>query len=91
MNYVRGKPGDFDHWAELGNEGWSYEDVLPYFKKTEKIAIDRLASSPFHGHDGPIVVTENNEPSGLGKAFIEAAGQIGYPLVDDYNAGHEEG
>uniref|UniRef100_A0A915HE56 Glucose-methanol-choline oxidoreductase N-terminal domain-containing protein n=1 Tax=Romanomermis culicivorax TaxID=13658 RepID=A0A915HE56_ROMCU len=65
MFYVRGHPDDFDHWSRLGNDLWSYDQVLPYFKMSETIEVDRLKNSHFHGHDGPLHVTEI-QPTKLG-------------------------
>lgn len=90
MNYVRGNALDFDHWAELGNSGWSYKDVLPYFKKSEMIMIERLKSSQYHGTTGPVVVTEN-EATKLDEVFMDAVRYLGYPITDDYNGAQQEG
>lgn len=56
MLYVRGNRRDYDHWSELGNEGWDYESVLPYFVSSEDNRIDELADSPYHGQGGPLTV-----------------------------------
>lgn len=73
MVYVRGNRRDYDHWAELGNEGWSYEDVLPYFKRSERCA---EGASACHGVDGPLDVRCLPNPSPAARAFIEAAANL---------------
>ena len=86
MVYVRGHPGDFDNWAALGAEGWSYADVLPYFRKIEtftpsnEITVDGDA----HGKDGPVSVGVRSPVIPASRAFVEAAGKAGIPR-GDYN------
>ncbi len=86
MVYVRGHPGDFDNWAARGAEGWSYNDVLPYFRKIEsfnasnEITVDRDA----HGEDGPVSVGVRSPVIPASRAFVEAAGKAGIPR-GDYN------
>ncbi len=86
MVYVRGHPGDFDNWAARGAEGWSYNDVLPYFRKIEnfnasnEITVDRDA----HGEDGPVSVGVRSPVIPASRAFVEAAGKVGIPR-GDYN------
>ena len=70
MLYVRGHASDYDHWRQLGNEGWSYDDVLPYFKKAEH---NERWSDEFHGKDGPLNVAEQADPNKLNEAFLHAA------------------
>ncbi|HUN68669.1 MAG TPA: GMC family oxidoreductase N-terminal domain-containing protein, partial [Burkholderiales bacterium] len=70
MLYVRGHRWDYDHWAGLGNAGWSYAEVLPYFKRSENNENFRNA---FHGQGGPLNVMNPRSPSGLNRAFLEAA------------------
>ncbi len=87
--YNRGQSADFDHWAQLGNTGWGYADVLPYFAKSEsKIG---NADAGFHGTDGPFTVTDVDESDKLCDAFIEGAKSLGIPLNPDYNGASQEG
>lgn len=88
MVYVRGHPAVFDRWAELGNEGWSWQDVLPYFKKSESNA---RGGSAFHGADGPMRVSDPVERHPTIAAYLEAARRTGAPRVDDLNAPPFEG
>jgi choline dehydrogenase-like flavoprotein len=86
MGWMRGHPGDFDHWAERGATGWSYADVLPLFRKmedftpTNEITVDGDA----HGHGGPVGVTVRSPVLPGARAFVEAAGAAGIPQ-GDYN------
>lgn len=86
MMYVRGLPADYDAWADLGCTGWGYDDVVPYFRRSE--ANERGASA-IHGGDGPIKVSRGRSTAPICDLFLEAAVQAGYPVVDDLNA--EEG
>jgi choline dehydrogenase len=89
LAFVRGQAQDFDTWAQLGNTGWSYEDVLPFFKRMEDYRGD--GDDRFRGHDGPIRVT-NPAPAGpLLQAVIEAAGQVGIRHNPDYNGAQQDG
>ena len=90
MVYVRGHPRDFDRWEELGAEGWNYASCLPYFKKAESW-ID--GENDYRGGHGPLSVCAGNKMSGnsLYEAFIQAGGEAGYPLTDDYNGRQQEG
>lgn len=80
--YIRGQREDFDGWRALGNEGWGYDDVLPYFRRSERN--DRGASE-FHGGDGPVGVSSIKGRHELVEAFIRAAIGIGVPRNDDFN------
>uniref|UniRef100_A0A915JIE3 Glucose-methanol-choline oxidoreductase N-terminal domain-containing protein n=1 Tax=Romanomermis culicivorax TaxID=13658 RepID=A0A915JIE3_ROMCU len=80
MIYTRGHPEDFDDWARMGNEGWSYQDVLPYFKKSESIAVEKLADSGIHGLNGSMFVSEA-EPTPLAELTLEAAKAAGYKIL----------
>ena len=82
MVYMRGQSADYDHWRQLGNAGWSYDDVLPYFKKAE--CNERLHDS-FHGADGPLNVAERPYTNPLSHVFVEAAQQAGLPFNPDFN------
>lgn len=88
MLYVRGHRRDYDHWAELGNSGWSYDDVLPYFKKSEN---NENIRDEFHGQGGPLNVMNLRSPGALNEVFIQACGEQGIPPVDDYNGAQQEG
>jgi choline dehydrogenase-like flavoprotein len=86
--YIRGQPEDFDHWRQLGNSGWSFEDVLPYFRRAED---QERGEDPLHGIGGPLAVSNVSEPHPLCDAFIEAAQQTGFPRNDDFNGPTQEG
>ena len=89
MMYVRGHARDYDRWAQSGCRGWSYADVLPYFRGAESTQRDADA---YHGKDGPLRVTTPNGGAGiLGEAFIEAGQQAGYPYTPDCNGAQQEG
>lgn len=89
MNYNRGAAADFDEWAQQGNRGWGYADVLPYFKRTER----RLgACDPFYrGTEGLLPITDCDWRHPLCDAFIEAALHAGVPRNPDYNAASQAG
>ena len=86
--YVRGQRQDFDHWAQLGNRGWSFDDVLPLFKRSEG---HEDGESAFHGGDGGLSVSRIRAKSDVAEAFIGAAVEMGVPRTDDYNGDHQEG
>lgn len=86
--WVRGAAADYDTWAYLGNTGWGWEDVLPYFKKIENF--DGGASDT-RGADGPLDVRENFERNPVQESMVEAAQQAGHRLNPDYNSGDPEG
>ncbi len=88
MVYVRGHRWDYDHWASLGNAGWSYDDVLPYFRRAES---NECFKDDYHGQGGPLNVANLLEPSALSLAFVEAAGQCGLRHNPDYNGATQEG
>lgn len=88
MCYTRGSPSDYDHWASMGCDGWSYKDILPYFKKMENF---ELGENKYHGVGGPMNVAKYVYLNPLIEAFVEAGKQAGYPIVDDYNAESQEG
>ena len=89
MMYVRGHARDYDRWAQSGCRGWSYADVLPYFRRAEN---SQRAADAYHGKDGPLRVTTPNGGTGiLGEAFIEAGRQAGYPYTPDCNGAQQEG
>lgn len=85
MLYTRGSRNDYDSIAEQGNTGWSFDDVLPYFLKSENCSIDEYKSSQFHSHSGYLNVDNIPFKSKSISAFLEGASELGYP-VGDYNA-----
>jgi choline dehydrogenase len=92
MVYVRGHARDFDHWAEQGATGWSYADVLPYFKRMEDWHASGHGGDPeWRGQGGPLHVTRGPRDNPLTRAFVEAGRQAGYPVTDDYNGEQQEG
>ncbi|MFD1561125.1 GMC family oxidoreductase [Paraburkholderia silviterrae] len=88
MCYSRGAPEIFDGWARLGNAGWSYADVLPYFKRAEG---NEHGESDFHGGSGPLSVTQARIDNPASLAWLEAAQQAGFPYSDDHNGAKPEG
>ena len=86
--YIRGQPADFDHWRQLGNSGWSFDDVLPYFRRAEH---QQRGEDALHGVGGPLAVSDVCEPHPLCEAFIAAAQQAGFPRNDDFNGPTQEG
>ncbi len=88
MVYIRGHHSDYDHWAALGNTGWSYQEVLPYFIKSEH---NERIRNQYHGQHGPLNVGELRSDNPYQKTFVEAAQQVGYPLNDDFNGAEQEG
>ncbi|VWX62632.1 Oxygen-dependent choline dehydrogenase [Burkholderiales bacterium 8X] len=86
--YIRGQREDYDHWAALGNTGWSYEELLPYFIRSEG---NQRGNFPLHGGDGPLKVSDIGTEHELIEAFIAGAGQIGVPRTDDFNGAKQEG
>ena len=87
MCYVRGAPWDYNHWRDMGCEGWGWEDVLPYFKKSED---QERGADEFHGIGGPIRISDQDRWE-LGDRFIEAAVQYGLKRNDDFNGLFQEG
>ncbi len=88
MVYVRGHALDYERWAAEGAEGWSYADVLPYFRKAET---RERGGDDYRGGDGPLHVSTGSIPNPLFDAFIEAGVQAGYPFTDDMNGYQQEG
>jgi choline dehydrogenase-like flavoprotein len=88
MIYLRGQPDDYEHWARLGNPGWSFEEVLPYFKRSEH---NERGADAWHGSGGPLNVMDLRSPNPFGAAFVEAAQQAGLPFNPDFNAATQEG
>jgi len=90
MVYVRGHARDFDHWAEQGAQGWSYADVLPYFRRMENWH-GETGDAAFRGDQGPLHITRGPRRNPLFNAFVEAGRQAGYPVTPDYNGQQQEG
>ncbi|MEP1610946.1 MAG: choline dehydrogenase [Roseobacter sp.] len=92
MVYVRGHAQDFDHWAEQGATGWSYADVLPYYKRMENWHDGGHGGDrAWRGKDGPLHVSRGPRDNPLFAAFVEAGKQAGYEATDDYNGEKQEG
>ena len=88
MCYLRGHPADYDEWAALGNPGWSFADVLPYFKRSEN---QERGASEFHGTGGPLNVADLRSPNRLTDVFIDAGLEAGLPFNKDFNGASCEG
>lgn len=88
MIYLRGHPSDYDHWRQLGCHGWSWSDILPYFKRSEG---NRTHKDELHGIDGPLVVDFQHERHELSNTFIDACQDIGIPFNPDLNGATIEG
>lgn len=86
--YVRGQKEDYDSWAQAGNTGWSYDDVLPLFKRSESY---ELGGDELHGADGGLAVSKIRAKSKISEAFIQSAVEMGVPYTDDYNGEDQEG
>lgn len=92
MVYVRGNAGDFDHWVQMGADGWGYADVLPYYKRMENWRSGgRGGDKSWRGRKGPLHVSRGPGTNPLTKAFIEAGVQAGYAMTPDYNGARQEG
>ena len=92
MIYVRGHARDFDHWAESGAHGWSYADVLPYFKRMENWhSGGHGGDKAWRGNKGPLHISRGLRKNPLTQAFVKAGQQAGYPVTDDYNGRQQEG
>jgi len=89
MAYFRGHPRDFDEWAQAGATGWSYEDVLPYFRKAEHN--ETWPESRYHGRGGPMNVLDIERPNPLVKRFLEATSSLGFGRCPDFNGPDPEG
>ena len=88
MCYIRGNARDYDEWAALGAEGWHWDNVLPYFKRSEG---NERGGSEFHGGDGPLGVSDPRHRNPLSEVFLEAARQAGHAPTDDFNGARQEG
>jgi len=89
MVYFRGHPSDFDDWAAAGNPGWSYREVLPYFLRSENN--DAYPDSVYHGHGGPMNVTDIKRPNPMTPAFLQAMQGLGFKRNHDFNGPSPEG
>ncbi len=88
MLYVRGNKWDYDNWAALGNKGWSFDDVLPYFKKSEG---NEHTNNDYHSQDGPLGVTNPTSASNVNAMFIKSCLENGIKKANDYNGADQEG
>jgi choline dehydrogenase len=88
MIYIRGNRADYDEWAALGADGWSYQDVLPYFRRSED---NERGEDPYHGVGGPLAVSESRSMQPLVDVMIEAATQAGHERNPDFNGARQEG
>jgi choline dehydrogenase len=86
--YVRGQHEDYDRWRQRGNVGWGYDDVLPYFRKSED---QTRGGDDFHGAGGPLPVSDWRHADPLSAAFVDAAVQVGVPRNSDFNGATQEG
>lgn len=102
MIYIRGHARDYDEWASLGNDGWGYEDVLPYFKRNEGVRLSGNGSLlggskpskvdvEYHGTDGPLTVSNPRSPNPLSEKFVDAAVEVGYDRNPDFNGKTQAG
>src|ERR1700733_6621383 len=88
MIYIRGNRADYDSWRELGNVGWGFAEVLPYFKKSEN---QERGASEFHGVGGPVNVADPRYVNPLTRAFLAAAEEIGIARNSDFNGAEQDG
>jgi choline dehydrogenase len=88
MIYVRGNRADYDRWRDMGNPGWGYADVLPYFKKSEK---QERGASEYHGASGPLCVSDLRTVNPLSEAFVAAGEEKGFQRNPDFNGAAQEG
>lgn len=88
MVYIRGNKSDYDHWSQLGNKGWGYADVLPYFIQNEN---NERLGAPFHGQAGNLYVSDIKQPNPNTVAFIEAAAEMGIRRNSDFNGEKQDG
>lgn len=86
--YIRGQAADYDHWRQLGCTGWSFEDVLPYFRAAED---NERGEDALHGQGGPLAVSDMRDRNPISAAFIEAGQQLGFAYNDDFNGPEQEG
>ncbi|MEL6210506.1 MAG: FAD-dependent oxidoreductase, partial [Pseudomonadota bacterium] len=92
MVYVRGHPQDFDTWETLGARGWSFADVLPYYRRLEAWDASGQGGDPaWRGRDGPVHVSRGACDNPISQAFVQAGVEAGYPATSDYNGAQQEG
>jgi choline dehydrogenase-like flavoprotein len=92
MVYIRGHRKDYDDWAAAGCDGWSYRDVLPYFRRSECHELHAgTDDNPWHGGEGPLHVSELRSPNPFSRRFIQAAQQAGFPFNHDFNGEKQDG
>lgn len=88
MVYIRGHKWDYDNWAAMGCTGWAYDDVLPYFRKSES---NERGADAYHGDGGPLFVSDQISPNPTSHAFIDAAAELQLRITDDFNGERQEG
>jgi choline dehydrogenase-like flavoprotein len=88
MIYMRGHPSDYDSWAQAGNRGWSWKELLPYFKKSEH---HEAGANEFHAQGGPLNVARQRDPGTINKNFLAAARSLQLPINKDFNGAEQEG
>lgn len=88
MIYIRGNKQDYDEWSAAGNPGWSYDEVLPYFKKAEN---QEAINDEYHGKGGPLNVMTRRYTNPLSDVFVKAGQELGYPKTNDFNGAQQEG
>ena len=88
MVYIRGHRSDYDQWASLGNTGWSYADVLPYFKRSED---NSELDGAYHGKGGPLHVTGSRSDNPVREIYLQAAREAQFRIREDFNAEEQEG
>ncbi len=88
MIYIRGQKEDYDGWANLGNDGWSWKDVLPYFRKAEN---NENGRTEFHGDEGPLEVSNQKVPRSISHAYLKACANSQIKINNDFNTGDNEG
>jgi len=88
MVYTRGHRSDYDHWSELGNAGWSYDELLPYFKRSEN---NSRIQDGFHGNAGPLHVSDLKTQNPIHQIYLNAAREAGFPINNDFNGAEQEG
>lgn len=88
MIYTRGHRSDYDHWNALGNPGWSYDELLPYFKKSEN---NLALKDHYHGYEGPLYVSNLQSDNPFQQIYLNAAAEAGYSINHDFNGAEQEG
>ena len=88
MIYIRGNKVDYDHWSELGNKGWSYNEILPYFRKSEN---QENGENTYHGVNGPMAISNQSNPHPISQNLAKAAEQAGFQTNPDFNGKQQEG